>query len=91
LANLAKLECAVPWQKTFLTVLCAALTLPIVSTVLVGLGRLLAAMGDTAGAAAVDRFALAAGVLWVLALIALVLLLAATRALEPPHDEIDEQ
>ncbi len=79
-----------PWKKTILIVLCAALTLPIASTVLVGLGRLLAAMGDTAGAAAVDRLALAAGVIWVLALIALILLLAATRALEQAHDEIDE-
>ncbi|MBX9787765.1 MAG: hypothetical protein K2Y37_02525 [Pirellulales bacterium] len=85
-----------PWQKTFLTVLGAALTLPIVCIVLVGLGRLLGAMGDTAGAAAVDRFALAAGVLWVLALIGLVLLLAVARALEPPREasgehEIDER
>ena len=84
-----------PWQRTFLSVLCAALTLPIVCTVLVGLGRLLATMGDAAGAAAVDRFALAAGVLWVLAMIGLVLLLATARALEPPREggeehEIDE-
>lgn len=77
--------------------LLAAVALPIVCTVLIGLGRLLAAMGDAAGATAVDRLALATGVLWVLILIALVLLLAAARAFEPKlpstdeaSDEIDE-
>ncbi|MGD9645270.1 MAG: hypothetical protein AB7U73_06125 [Pirellulales bacterium] len=79
-----------PWQKTILTVLCAALMLPIVSIVLVGLGRLLAAMGDAAGAVAVDRLALAVGVLWVLSLIGLVLLLAAVHVLAAPPDDIDE-
>ena len=76
--------------------LLAAVALPIVCMVLVALGRLLAAMGDAAGASAVDRLSLAAGVLWVLVLVALVLLLAAARAFEPPSsddprsDEIDE-
>lgn len=85
-----------PRPTTIQRLLLAAVALPIVCTVFVALGRLLAAMGDTAGATAVDRLALAAGVLWVLVLIALVLLLAAARAFEPPtsadeaSDEIDE-
>ncbi len=70
--------------------LLAGVALPIVCMVLVGLGRLLAAMGDAAGATAVDRLALAAGVLWVFVLIALVLLLAAARSSDlPPTDESD--
>lgn len=53
--------------------LTAGLCLPVVITVLTGLGRLLAAMGDRAGAETVDRLILAGGVLWVVALVALVL------------------
>lgn len=79
-----------PRPTTIQRLLLAALALPMVCTVLVGLGRLLAAMGDAAGASAVDRLALAAGVLWVLVLVALVLLLAAARSGElPPTDESD--
>jgi len=86
----------VPRPTTIQRLLLAAVALPIVCMVLVGLGRLLAAMGDATGATLVDRLALAAGVAWVLVLIALVLLLAAARAFEPPASadeasgEIDE-
>lgn len=71
-----------PRPTTLERLLLAAVALPIVCMVLVGLGRLLAAMGDATGAYAVDRLALAAGVAWVLVLVTLVLLLAATRAIE---------
>ena len=96
LANLVNLEYPVPRPTTIERLLLAAVALPIVCTVVVALGRLLAAMGDAAGATLVDRLALAAGVLWVFVLITLVLLLAAARAFEPPSrtddasDEIDE-
>ena len=54
----------------------AALLLPILTVVLVGTARLLAAMQDLAGAAAVDRVALGVGILWVTDLIALVIVQA---------------
>jgi hypothetical protein len=66
----------------------AALALPIVVCVLVGVARLLAAMGDLAGGHVVDRIGLAAGILWVILLICLVLvlgILALLRTREPPE------
>ncbi len=44
--------------------------------IVVGVGRLLGAMGDEAGALAVDRTALALGILWAIALVCLLLALA---------------
>lgn len=53
----------------------AALALPIVISVLVAVGRLLAAMQDAAGAAVLDRLALAGGIVWAVSLIVLVIVL----------------
>jgi hypothetical protein len=67
----------------------AALTLPIVISVLIGVGRLLAAMGDAAGAAVMDYVALAGGILWVVLLACLVIvlgILALGRQEEPPEE-----
>ena len=50
--------------------LVAALLLPIVVGVVVGLAALLAAVGDASAAVACQRIALAAGVLWIVAIIA---------------------
>jgi hypothetical protein len=50
-----------------------ALLLPIVVCVLAGVGRLLAGMGDAAGATALDRLTLAVGLLWAIDLIALLI------------------
>jgi hypothetical protein len=44
--------------------------------IVVGVGRLLGAMGDEAGALALDRTALALGILWAIALVCLLLALA---------------
>ena len=66
--------------RVIVWLLVGALGLPIVLCVLVGLAHLLEAMQDQAGAAAVARFALAIGVLWVLDLVAL-LILQAIRSL----------
>ncbi|HEY5311746.1 MAG TPA: hypothetical protein VIK18_04480 [Pirellulales bacterium] len=63
---------------------CSAL-MPVPLAVLVGLGRLLAAVGDAAGARVVDAVALAVGVAWAVGLIGLVLGLAA-YTLFPPDD-----
>jgi hypothetical protein len=58
---------------------------PVPLAVFVGLGRLLAAVGDSAGAGVIDAVALAMGVAWVMGLIGLVLGLAA-YTLFPPDD-----
>jgi len=56
--------------------LVAAILLPIVVVVLYGVGTLLGALGDTAGAWGVGRVALACGILWGVDLISLVIMLA---------------
>jgi hypothetical protein len=66
-----------------------ALVLPIAISVMVGVGRLLAAMGDPAGAAVLDYLALAAGIVWVVLLVCLVVVLgiaALGRQEEPPEE-----
>jgi hypothetical protein len=67
----------------------AALALPIAVCVLVGVARLLTAMQDAAGGLVVDRIALAAGILWIVVLICLVIVLsivALIRDREPPAE-----
>jgi hypothetical protein len=70
-----------------LALLAAALVLPISLGVLLGLGRLLAALGDTAGGYVMDRVALGFGVLWVIDLICLVLMVAIHAVLNEPPSE----
>jgi hypothetical protein len=67
----------------------ATLALPVAICVLAGTARLLAAMGDTAGGAVLDRVVLAAGVIWVIILITLVIvlgILALAGSREPPEE-----
>ena len=66
-----------------------ALVLPVALCVLLGIARLLGAMGDAAGAAVLDRLGLAGGILWVIALIGLLLVLA-IQAIAPPGGPGDE-
>ncbi|MGE0606323.1 MAG: hypothetical protein AB7O62_04285 [Pirellulales bacterium] len=47
--------------------------LPVVICVLAGLARLMAGLGDTTGAIVIDRLALAAGAVWIVGLIFLVI------------------
>lgn len=56
--------------------LATALVLPIAELVMLGLARLLAAMGDQAGALVLDRISLAGGILWMVDLVLLLLVLA---------------
>lgn len=56
--------------------LVGALMLPVAISILFGLGRLLSAMGDAAGGSVLGWIALAAGVVWSLDLIGLVLVQA---------------
>jgi hypothetical protein len=63
-------------RRAVLGLLTAAVVLFITLAVLLGLGRVLTAMGDAAGGLTVDRIALGCGVLLVVDLVSLVLLLA---------------
>lgn len=73
-----------------LLLLVGALILPVAISLLFGLAKLLRAMDDSPGAAALDWISLAAGVLWVLDLVALIViqtiesLLADDSHNEPP-------
>ncbi|HTU26718.1 MAG TPA: hypothetical protein VMF30_15020 [Pirellulales bacterium] len=71
-------------RRALISLAVAALLLPIVTVILVATARLLAAMQDAAGAAVVDRLALAVGVLWVTDLVALVIV-QAIQAAGPPE------
>jgi hypothetical protein len=69
-----------------------ALGLPLLEAVLVWVGGLLGAMGDQVAAHALNRINVAAGILWLLCLVGLVILLALRAVLEPvdvieEHDE----
>lgn len=71
--------------------LVAALLLPIVICVLIGVARLLAGMADTSGAAVLDYLALGAAIVWLVDLIALLILLAldtVSRVEGPGEDEL---
>ncbi len=67
----------------------AGCLLPIGLVIVLGVARLLAAMQDTAGAAALDRIALGIGLVWGLDLVLLLLALG-IRAIEPPGGEREE-
>jgi hypothetical protein len=57
--------------------LAATILLPALLALLLGLGRLLAALGDASGARACDRIALLAAVLWAVAVVATTIVNAA--------------
>lgn len=63
-------------RNALAALLVAALVLPIAELVMLGLARLLAAMGDEAGAVVLDRISLAGGILWTVDLVALLLVVA---------------
>jgi hypothetical protein len=72
-------------RKVLLVLVTSAAILPMAIAVVLGVGRLLAAMQDAAGAAVLDRVALGLGILWALNLISLVMALALER-LGPPSE-----
>jgi hypothetical protein len=63
-------------QRVILGLVVGAVGLPIVICVLLGLSHLLAAMNDQSGAYCVGRFCLAAGAIWAINLVALLVTLA---------------
>jgi len=76
-------------QRALVTLIVIAVVLPIGVCVILALGELLGAMGDSAGGVVLDRVALATGVLWVVDLICLVLALGVNSLIDPrgPPDE----
>lgn len=70
-------------RRIITTLLAAGCVLPIALVVVVGTGRLLGAMDDAAGALALDRIALALGIIWAISLVCLLLALA-INVLGPP-------
>jgi hypothetical protein len=63
-------------DRVVLSLVVAAVLLPITLCVLLGVAALLTQMGDAAGGAVLDRIALAGGILWAIDLISLLLTLA---------------
>ncbi|MCC7083529.1 MAG: hypothetical protein IT427_00815 [Pirellulales bacterium] len=63
-------------QRVILGLVAGAVGLPIVICVLLGLSHLLAAMNDQSGASAIGRLCLAAGAIWTIDLVALLVALA---------------
>ncbi len=74
-------------RRVLTVLLVIGLMLPIAEMVLLGLGRLLGAMGDDGGAEVLDRLSLAGGVLWAIDLICLLLVVALGSL--PPGDRHD--
>jgi len=77
-------------RRWLIQLVVAALLLPIVICVVVGVGRLLAGMADTAGATVLEYLALGVGILWLIDLIVLVVLLALDAAARDDHRPDDE-
>jgi hypothetical protein len=73
-------------RSTIRCLLLASIALPIAHLVLVWVGGLLAAMGDRSGAAVLGHLGTAIGVMWALALVGLVIVLALKVLDEPPQE-----
>ena len=63
-------------RRLVLALIVAAILLPIMLCVVLGVAGLLDAMGDSLGGLVLHRIALAGGILWIIDLICLVLVLA---------------
>jgi hypothetical protein len=74
-------------QRAVLALLGGAVVLPIALCVVLAVAALLSAMGDTTGGVALQRIALAGGILWAIDLICLILALAIQAVRD--HDEPD--
>ena len=72
-------------RRLLSALLVAALLLPVAISVVLGTGRLLATMEDSAGAAVLDRVALALAIIWAVNLIAILLALVANSLGGPPE------
>jgi len=70
-------------QRIVLLLVAGGVVLPITVCVVLGLGRLLAAMGDAEPGRVVDWIAAAFGVLWLVDVVCLILVLAINSLGEP--------
>ena len=77
-------------RRLLIPLVIASLGLPIVLVLLLAVGRLLAALGDTSGATVIDRIALAGGILWAADLVILVIL-QSIAGLLPLSDDTSRQ
>ena len=77
------------FRRALISIVVAALVLPMIALILVATGRLLAAMQDLSGSLVLDRLALVVGLLWIMVLVALVITQALDR-LGPPSDPPSE-
>ena len=68
----------------------AALVLPIALSIAVAAARLLGAMQDQAGAAVLDRVALALGIVWIVDLVCLIIALALALLTASSHAQWDD-
>jgi len=78
-------------RRWLIQLLVAAILLPIVICVLVGVARLLAGMADASGAQVLDYLALGVAIVWVIDLLAILILLAidsVSRGEGPVDDEL---
>ena len=73
-------------RRALAVLVALACVLPLAIVVVVGAGRLLAAMQDAAAATVLDRIALAVAIVWAVNLLCLLLALA-INALGPPPGE----
>jgi hypothetical protein len=69
------------------TLLVAALALPVVECVLLGVRYLVLSMGDASGAALIGHIANVCLIIWMLSVVGLVILLAAIESLKPSEDD----
>jgi hypothetical protein len=77
-------------SRAIVVLVAVALLLPIAISVLLGLAAVLAAMGDAVGALVLRYVGLAGGVVWTIALICLVLMLAISTVAPCRRDVEDE-
>jgi hypothetical protein len=73
-------------RRVLLILITAACIFPVAIVIVVAVGRLLGAMQDTAGAAVLDRLALALGMAWALNLVCLLLVQGINGLGKPPSD-----
>lgn len=72
-------------RTVFAILVTSACILPVAIAIVLAVGRLLGAMQDEAGAAVLDRVALAIGILWAIDLVCL-LVAQGINSLGPPSD-----
>ena len=72
-------------RTVFAILVTSACILPVAIAIVLAVGRLLGAMQDEAGAAVLDRVALAIGILWAIDLVCL-LVAQGINSLGPPAD-----